>query len=665
MHARHLTPLALIAVLALAAGLRFYRIDAQSLWNDEGNSARIAERSATLIVEGAAGDIHPPLYYLALQVWRDLFGSSEAALRGLSAVLGVVTVLFTYRLGRRLFEARVGLIAAFLAAVNPFLVYYSQEARMYMLLAAIGVVATYLLVRLIDFWSLRPRIHIPHRRYYVLYVAAMAAGLYTHYAFPFVFVAHFAIVLAWSLYRPDRALARIGNWLSLAIAAALLFAPWLPTAIRQIAGWPSQAAAADAGSALLNAYRTYLLGESIALDEALIALIVAGFFLAMSLWTPDAFDEPEPDWDTTAPRALRAGSVAIYLLLPLALVFVLGLFKDAYLKFLLVGSPAFCLLLARGIDNGWQIARGALRPEGVPPELRGPHHWAFGWLAVVIGLVAFVLVPTAASLNNMYFDPQYARDDYRGMAETIHSAWRDGDAVVLHAANQWEVFTYYFADGPHVFPIVKQRPLDPARAERELTDIFAGHRRLWVVYWAETEPDPAHWVETWLDANAYKAAEQPFGDVRLVTYAVPVAVADTPDQRRSIRLGDRIWLDGFSLLTPAVAPGDIVQVALFWRSEKAIQQRYKVFVHITNTDGALVAQTDREPGGDRVPTTIWVPQQPVVDRYGVALPQAVAEGSYQISVGMYDLDGTRLRISEDGVEKGDALPLGEVAVNDR
>ena len=50
----------LVFILVLAAFLRFYLLDGQSFWNDEGNSARIAERSLQLITEGAAGDIHMP-----------------------------------------------------------------------------------------------------------------------------------------------------------------------------------------------------------------------------------------------------------------------------------------------------------------------------------------------------------------------------------------------------------------------------------------------------------------------------------------------------------------------------------------------------------------------------------------------------------------------------
>lgn len=659
MPSRRLTLLILIAILALAAALRFYRIGAQSFWNDEGNSARLAERSVDLILAGAAADIHPPLYYLTLHVWRDVFGQSEAALRGLSAVFGLITVVFVFLLGRRLFDARVGLLAAFLAAVNPFQIYYSQEARMYMMLTAIGVVSTYLLVRLIDFWGLRPRIHIPHRRYYVLYVASLAAGLYTHYAFPFIIGVHFFIVLAWALYRPEQLTSRVFPWLAMALAAGAIFAPWLSIAVRQVSTWPSLAQTLDAGAQLLDTFGYYLLGSTAQPGTTAVALIIAAFFLAMSFWTPDAFDEPEPEWETTLPRALRFGSIALYWLLPIALIFAFGLFKEAYLKFLLAGSPAFCLLLARGVDNGWRIARGAL---AMPRELTGPRELAFGWVAIVLFLAGLMLAPTAASLQRLYFDPAVARADYRAIAQAIKSVWRDGDAVILHAANQWEVFTYYFPDGPDVYPIVKQRPLDPAATDRELRDIVATHRRLFVLYWAAEESDPTRFVETWLETNTYKASDTWYGDVRLATHAVPLETADSPSTRLDVQLGDRIRLEGYSLLTPSVQPGDILQLALFWRCDTPVAERYKVFVHVLDANGAIVSQTDREPGNDLAPTTIWKPGQSIVDRYGVSIPATTAPGAYRISIGMYSLSDNRLRIFERGADIGDALPLAEVSV---
>src|SRR5690606_37264927 len=112
--------LLVIGVLLLATALRFYRLDAQSFWNDEGNSARLSERTIALIIEGTASDIHPPLYYLALHGWRELLGESEFALRALSAFAGVATVASVLALGRAATPHRpaLALTAGLLAAVN-------------------------------------------------------------------------------------------------------------------------------------------------------------------------------------------------------------------------------------------------------------------------------------------------------------------------------------------------------------------------------------------------------------------------------------------------------------------------------------------------------------------------------------------------------------------
>ena len=96
----------LVAILLLAFGLRVHNLEVQSFWNDEGNSARLSERSIPLIIEGTASDIHPPLYYLLLNQWRKLAGDSEFGLRSLSLFAGLLVVPLTFVLGKNL-EHRV------------------------------------------------------------------------------------------------------------------------------------------------------------------------------------------------------------------------------------------------------------------------------------------------------------------------------------------------------------------------------------------------------------------------------------------------------------------------------------------------------------------------------------------------------------------------------
>src|SRR3982074_914880 len=106
----------LVAVAALGAALRWFRIDAQSLWYDEGISAHQLTRSFPEIVRAAALDTHPPLYYATLKAWGEFIGASDLGLRSLSAAWGVLAVVLTWLIGRRLFGSFVGTLAALLLA---------------------------------------------------------------------------------------------------------------------------------------------------------------------------------------------------------------------------------------------------------------------------------------------------------------------------------------------------------------------------------------------------------------------------------------------------------------------------------------------------------------------------------------------------------------------
>ena len=636
----------LVAILALAAALRFFQLDAQSFWYDEGNSARAAERSLPLITAAAVGDIHPPLYYYALHFWRGVLGESEFALRSLSAALGVVLVWLIYLLGRQLFDESTALVAVFVAALNPFQIYYSQEARMYLLLAVWAAASTYLLLRCMGQDGTRS---VP----YIGYVLTAAAGMYTHYAFPFVLIVHNLSVIVWLAAR-RKGWRRWATWFALQAAIVVLYLPWLGVPLQRLPEWKSPAPAYQLGPALLDTFRWFVFGRTIPTTQVATALGIVGLFVLVSIL-------PSRNTEHGTHSTLYALHSTVFLLawwlVSVVLIFAVGLYKEAYLKFLLVCSPAFCLLFARGIVTAWRTAS-----DVVPfKELgKGPGSPAQFWKTLVILLLIFVAMFTVQSLSNLYFDPLYARDNYRGIAQRIQREERSGDAILLEADNQWETFTYYHRDYSNVYPLGGVRPVTAEIAASDLISITAHYRRLFVLYWAESEPDPNRYVERWLDANTYKASEDWFGTVRLVVYAVPTAMSSQPDHPLDVQFGDAIRLTGYSLNGDTVAPGDILQLALFWQAPTLITARYKVFVHLLGADDRIVVQADREPGGGLVPTTIWQPGQTIIDRYGIAVPPNGAPGRYRIAVGLYGFDGVRLDVR--GASGGDQMILAEVNV---
>ena len=174
-------------------------------------------------------------------------------------------------------------------------------------------------------------------------------------------------------------------------------------------------------------------------------------------------------------------------------------------------------------------------------------------------------------------------------------------------------------------------------------------------------------MEDWLNTNTFKAGEAWYGQVRLATYAVaaPATEIATPSGARfTTPSGATITLDGFTLQSSTLAPGDILQVTFFWRADAALKERYKVFVHLyAAPDQPPPAQQDGEPGGGRAPTDSWEPGREYADNHGVLIPTDVPAGNYTLMIGLYNLfDGTRLPVTLNGEAMGDRLELGTITV---
>ncbi|MGQ0602391.1 MAG: hypothetical protein ACT4QE_11945 [Anaerolineales bacterium] len=179
----------------------------------------------------------------------------------------------------------------------------------------------------------------------------------------------------------------------------------------------------------------------------------------------------------------------------------------------------------------------------------------------------------------------------------------------------------------------------------------------------DTQADPGKFIEGWLNTHTFKADEQWFGQVRLATYAV-AQPASAPTTLTEAKAGNHIMLDGYALSATTFAPGDILQITFFWRADAALAKRYKVFLHLyAEVDAPPVAQTDGEPGGGLVLTTIWQPGRQVADNHGLLLPPDLPSGEYRLMAGLYNLaDGTRLPITVGATIAGNRFDLGLITV---
>jgi uncharacterized membrane protein len=138
----------IVAITVLAAVLRFVAISSQSYWMDESQAVHELHLGfGAMLHAWSRYEWNPPLYLVIAWPWAKVFGTGEAGLRPLSALLGVAAVPLIYLCGRELISRRAGLVAALFAAVNPFMIWYSQEAREYMLLVALCAASLLMFIR--------------------------------------------------------------------------------------------------------------------------------------------------------------------------------------------------------------------------------------------------------------------------------------------------------------------------------------------------------------------------------------------------------------------------------------------------------------------------------------------------------------------------------------
>ncbi len=181
----------------------------QSLWRDEAFSVWIAQDSFSEIIRRTSGDFNPPLYYVLLHYWMQIFGRSETILRGLSFLCFLLTVVAVYYLAKKIFASnRWGAWAAWLTIVNPMLLYFAFEVRMYSLLVLFTVLSMLFL------WEKK----------WLLYILVTTAGIYTQPFMSLVILAQTVFLLLKKQYR---------QLLVNGFLIGLFFLPWLPTLLTQ------------------------------------------------------------------------------------------------------------------------------------------------------------------------------------------------------------------------------------------------------------------------------------------------------------------------------------------------------------------------------------------------------------------------------------------------
>lgn len=274
---RALDLIGLVVVAVLGVGLRV--VQRSPLWLDEALSANIAALPLSDIPDALERDGHPPLYYFVLHVWQDVVGDGDLAVRLLSGLVGLALLPLAWVAAGRLGGRRAAWAAALLVALNPFVLRYATEARMYemvMVLALAGwLVADHALRR-------------PDLSRLTLLAVLTATLLWTHYwgiwftaAAGISLLARAALAHRAGLVERRTASLRVAGAL---VAGTVLFLPWVPTLLYQSAHtgtpWAEPAFPTEIAAVSLVDLGGGAAGESVLLAMATVLLVALGLFAA-------------------------------------------------------------------------------------------------------------------------------------------------------------------------------------------------------------------------------------------------------------------------------------------------------------------------------------------------------------------------------------------------
>jgi uncharacterized membrane protein len=487
------------AILLLALLIRLIGLGAESAWIDEAYSIVLAKHSILDILRGTAADQHPPLYYLLLHVWL-WFGSGVVFTRLLCVVIGVIHIGQVLVLGRKIGGEWLGLGAGLLLTLNPMHVWYSQEARQYILLAVLTTAAT------AELWDC---LH-GHRRW-GFYALFTILALYTQYFAVFIILAHAVWIAGWAWWKRDYRL--IIPWVVSMLVTGIAFSPWLPVAINQFRfhtmSWVGEPLVGD----VRDVFMRLLLGSGILAFPDLLRWIGLILLLAFFIWAILRLRSS----GTLTPGAYNF--LANWALIPFSFIsliaFVYPIFQFKQYLILLAPFLLFAVITAELLPDFWKHA-------------------------------FFLALLLSATTTLVYQQVTLSKDDWRGAGVYLEQHAVAGDVIYSNPAASSLALSLYMdsplrLDGyPPDYDIVRGGwegdQITPEIAARELTGAFQLSCRLWLVEFSPEFWDPGQYLPGWLQENGKMLDEQWFGNIHIRLFELISSGCQTPAAGKSHQL---------------------------------------------------------------------------------------------------------------------------------
>jgi len=487
----------LLGLLALLGfSLRFYRIDAKTVWLDEAFSIWLAHQP---LVEMWAWltqiDQHPPLYYSLLHYWIRLFGDAQGAVRALSALCSGAAIPFFYGACRYLVRQRTALLATLLLALSPFQIRYAQETRMYALLTLTVALALYLLMVVLFDAKARQR-----QWPWVGLALAQAAVMLTHNTatifFPLALNSAVGGALLWKRWSGHLSSLPALNtvdfqrrWLRTQLLAVVAWSPWSIPFIQQALMverefWIEPPTVGLLYETLHNFNFAFLPAWSLPM-----MMVNGGWWLLAALGVRSLRQSPA-----------LASLLLVLLLLPiggeLAVSLRRPIFADRTLIWVML--PYF-ILVAAGIEElGRVVMRGVRRINSAPDSPNPLERVAMKVNAVIVGGMVLLSALHGLALHNYY--RYFEKEEWAVAAAYVAEQGEPGELILFNATWVQLPFQYYFRHYDQTaelrgvpVDLFDRGVLEPKMSEADLPylhNLLVGRESVWLIYSHDWYTDP-------------------------------------------------------------------------------------------------------------------------------------------------------------------------------
>lgn len=478
-------------VLALALLLRLWQLDAESAWIDEAFSIVLARYPIPQIIQGTAADQHPPFYYILLHGWFT-FGKGVLFARVLSVLLGTIGIYQAILLGKKTRNRMLGLFGGTLLAISPIHIWYSQEVRMYVLLAGLTVGATYML------WD--GLYHRTIKMWWLWYSLFALLALYTHYFSIFTLGAHGGWMLVWAVRR--KGVKPFLQWAGAAIAAGALFLPWVPIAIYQSREHALRWLTTPTSGIVRDTLLQTIFGGSIQIFPAWGRTLLLIFLLVSVVVAARRISNKNRD------AYAFLGWMAMFPFVSIALISIYyPIFQ--YKQLLIIVTPLLLWM-------AWSIER-------LP-------RW---WGGILLGLIVIFSIGSL-----VYQAITTTKDDWREATAYIQMHLRPNDIVFGNPSAVSLAFEIYqdqpipFTGYPKNYTIInggwEGQTVTPSIARDILQNATMEKDRVWLVEFAPSFWDLNQYFEQWLSEHGTLQEDQTFGRIHIRLYQLSRKNIDVP-----------------------------------------------------------------------------------------------------------------------------------------